>query len=102
LYQQNVLHNANYRCVRDRSNRAPIFCGFVVVIECPRIGRTRLVSGKNFLKIKYGVATLQKRAIFINHRPSNMVCIRAAIVFRDSSEVERNADAIHSVLTNDQ
>jgi hypothetical protein len=53
----------------------------------------RLVGGKNFLKIKYGVTTLQKRALFHNRCPPNTVYTRAAIGFRVST------NDFHSLLT---
>jgi len=63
---------------------------------CLRIGRTRLVGGKNFLKIKYGVATLQKRALFHNRWPPNTDFTRSAIGFRVSTNY------VHSLLTSGQ
>jgi len=63
---------------------------------CLRIGRTRLVGGKNFLKIKYGVTTLQKRALFHNRCSSNATYTWVAIGFR----VSRND--FHSLLTREQ
>lgn len=60
---------------------------------CLRIGRTRLVGGKNFLKIKYGVATLQKRALFHNRWLPNTDYTLAGIGFKVST------NDVHSLLT---
>lgn len=79
----------------------PFSC-FVIVIECPRIGRTRLVGGKIFLKIKYGVTTLQKRAIFHNLCPPNMVYKRPVISFKVSTNIVLYADATDELLTSGQ
>jgi len=79
-----------------RLNRAPIFAYCCCYRMCLRIGRTRLVGGKNFLKIKYGVATLQKRALFHNRWLPNTDYTLAEIGFRVSTS------DVHSLLTSGQ
>lgn len=94
------LGNATWVYGRPRSFAIgrPFSC-FVIVIECPRIGRTRLVGNKHFLKIKYGVATLQKRAIFHNPRPPNVICTRDAFGFRTSNDPAWCPEVVHPPLT---
>lgn len=84
----------------------PFSCSYIViVIECPRIGRTRLVGVENFLKIKYGVTTLQKRAIshnrpFVDH--GMYAILHYSFPFQGAvkfSEVLRRCSPIHTDRT---